>query len=192
MTVDHFNNYNKQLNILTNQYKLDASYNTRFQIDLKYKPSFKVYGQVDTINGNLEVINFGIETDPLKNRTRETINTEFSKRFKSVVDAKNIDISTLTHEFAHVIVTRDAELYTIKNEQFYYDLRELKSKYVLEKRKFVKNSDFKGYNEVHLGEYANTNIDEFFAEGFTEYKLSLNPSKYAIEIGKLVEKYFGK
>jgi hypothetical protein len=30
------------------------------------------------------------------------------------------------------------------------------------------------------------------AEGFTEYKLSSKPSKYAIEIGKLIDKYFKK
>jgi hypothetical protein len=43
-----------------------------------------------------------------------------------------------------------------------------------------------------LGTYASKNIDEFMAEGFTEYKLSSNPSKFAIEIGKLIEKYFKK
>lgn len=192
MSVELLNKYNNQLEILANQYKLDSSYNTRFKIDLKYKSSSRAYGWVDTLNGNVEVINFGVTTDPLKNRTRDKLNTEFSRRFKSVVDEKNIDIATITHEFAHVIATRDAELYTISNENFYYDLRELKSKYVSEKRKFVKNLDFKGYNDIHLGEYANTNIDEFMAEGFTEYKLSSNPSKYAIEIGKLIEKYFKK
>jgi hypothetical protein len=30
------------------------------------------------------------------------------------------------------------------------------------------------------------------AEGFTEYKLSSNPTKYAKEIGKLIDKYFKK
>ncbi len=28
------------------------------------------------------------------------------------------------------------------------------------------------------------------AEGFTEYKLNSNPSKYAIQIGKLIDQYF--
>lgn len=46
------------------------------------------------------------------------------------------------------------------------------------------------FNNTYLGKYASANIDEFMAEGFTEYKLSSKPSKYAIEIGKLIDKYF--
>ena len=30
------------------------------------------------------------------------------------------------------------------------------------------------------------------AEAFTEYKLNSNPSKYALEVGKLIDKYFKK
>ena len=30
------------------------------------------------------------------------------------------------------------------------------------------------------------------AEGFTEYKLNSNPSKYALEVGQLIDKYFKK
>ena len=47
-------------------------------------------------------------------------------------------------------------------------------------------------SEIYLGDYASTNIDEFLAEAFTEYKLSSKPSKYAKAVGKLVDKYFKK
>ena len=47
-------------------------------------------------------------------------------------------------------------------------------------------------NEISLGNYASTNLDEFMAEAFTEYQLSSNPSKYATLVGKLMDKYFKK
>ena len=47
-------------------------------------------------------------------------------------------------------------------------------------------------NEIHLGDYADYNHNEFMAEAWTEYKLSSNPSKYAVEVGKLIDKYYKK
>jgi hypothetical protein len=47
-------------------------------------------------------------------------------------------------------------------------------------------------NQISLGDYASTNIDEFMAESFTEYRLSSKPSKYAVLVGKLIDKYFKK
>ena len=51
-------------------------------------------------------------------------------------------------------------------------------------------TDFSKKYEVHLGEYASTKLEEFMAEGFAEYKLSSNPSKYALQIGKLIDESF--
>jgi hypothetical protein len=45
---------------------------------------------------------------------------------------------------------------------------------------------------VFLGKYASANKNEFLAEAFTEYKLSSNPSKYALEVGRLIDRYFKK
>jgi hypothetical protein len=56
-------------------------------------------------------------------------------------------------------------------------------------RSITPGDQFRGFiKKIH----ANTNIDEFMAEGFTEFKLSDNPSKYAIKIGELINKYFKK
>jgi acyl-CoA reductase-like NAD-dependent aldehyde dehydrogenase len=52
-----------------------------------------------------------------------------------------------------------------------------------------------GMPEMLKGEYsenASTNVDEFMAEAFTEYRLSSNPSKYATLVGQLIDKYFKK
>ena len=56
----------------------------------------------------------------------------------------------------------------------------------------VLKKDATGLNKIHLGKYANTNSNEFIAEAFTEYKLHSSPSKYAIEVGKLIDKHFKK
>ena len=34
-------------------------------------------------------------------------------------------------------------------------------------------------------------MDEFFAEAFTEYELSTNPSIYAKKVGELIKNYYG-
>lgn len=43
-----------------------------------------------------------------------------------------------------------------------------------------------------ISRYATENIDEFMAEGFTDYILGTNKSKYSLEIGKLIDKYYGR
>ena len=56
----------------------------------------------------------------------------------------------------------------------------------------IYNENLKKMSEIHLGTYANTNINEFMAEAFSEYVLNSNPSKYAEKVGKLFDKYFKK
>jgi hypothetical protein len=50
--------------------------------------------------------------------------------------------------------------------------------------------DLNALKDVYLGDYARTNNNEFMAEAFTEYKLSSNPSKYAIQVGRIIDRYF--
>ena len=50
----------------------------------------------------------------------------------------------------------------------------------------------KSFRKNYLGDYSQTNVDEFFAEGFANFHLNSEPSKWASEIGKLVNKYFKK
>ena len=191
-SVNEFNAYNKQLNNLTNEYKLDSLYNTKYDIPLKYDSSGNSYGYVKTLNGNLFEINFGNTTDSVKNRTRDLAEKRFSTRFKSDVSEVNNKIATITHEFAHCIITRHAEYRTLKGQEYYQELKALKREYNGEKLRLLRRNNVEEYNKIWLGDYANTNIDEFMAEGFTEFKLSDNPSKYAIKIGELINKYFKK
>jgi hypothetical protein len=191
-SVAEFNTYNKQLNNLANEYKLDSLHNTKLNIPLKYDSTGNSYGYVKTINGNLLEINFGNTTDSIFNRTRNLAEQRFSTRFKSDVSEVNNKIATLTHEFAHCMITRHAEYRTVKGQEYYEELKALKRQYNGEKLRLRRRNNIEEYNKIWLGDYAETNVDEFMAEGFTEFKLSDNPSKYAIKIGELINKYFKK
>jgi hypothetical protein len=193
--VQKMNELNAQLNTLTNQFKIDSLYNTKYPINLSYKSTSRSYGFVETSGGNLLQINFGDLVAGLENRTKVISSTEFIKRSKSAVDAINHNLATLTHEFAHVLATR----HTLENvalrgltSEYYAELEIIRQKYIKEIAEYSATNNFVAFNTNYLGTYASKNIDEFMAEGFTEYKLSSNPSKFAIEIGKLIEKYFGK
>jgi len=193
--VPRMNELNAQLNVLTNQYKIDSLYNTKYPLNLTYKSTSRSYGFVETSGGNLLQINFGDLTASLESRTKVISSTEFILRGKSAIDAVNKNIATLTHEFAHVIATRhtleNAALRQLTSE-YYAELKIIQQNYIKEIAEYKATNNFVAFNTNYLGTYASKNIDEFMAEGFTEYKLSSNPSKFAIEIGKLIEKYFKK
>ena len=103
---------------------------------------------------------------------------------------ENIKISTLTHEFAHLITTQTRGAKTDEIKDFWINMRKLKQEYHEEMKVLFSQNKQKEASEIFLGEYAGTNADEFLAEGFTEYKLRKTPSKYAEKIGKLFDKYF--
>jgi hypothetical protein len=193
--VKKINKLNSQLNSLINEYDTNKIYNTNYKVRLKYKSGKNYLGKVTTADGNLYEVNFGDKTNSILSRTRVNNVNEIVKKGFSVVDEANLEISTLTHEFAHILVTRDTlyvdELAQI-TKQFYSDLSLIKKRYDDEIINYLDYDKIDDFNKNYLGKYASANIDEFMAEGFTEYKLSSKPSKYAIEIGKLIDKYFKK
>ena len=108
------------------------------------------------------------------------------KTFKSTVDPENANIATLTHEFAHIISNSKTPVH----QEFWDEMRKIKNNYADDLKKYIDAENYKAFNDIYLGQYANTNMDEFLAEGFTEYELSSKPSKYARLIGELVSRYF--
>ena len=116
------------------------------------------------------------------------------RRGKSVVDEKNTELSTVVHEFAHVLMTegRSATFKDEKMPEFISELTALRSDYFKEINGYLGNKQRDKAADIYLGKYASSNVNEFMAEGWTEYKLSSKPSKYATKIGKLIDKYFKK
>lgn len=193
-------------NRLTQFKNLTSEYSTTMefadQINLKLSSTARTYGQVQyagerTIQGikwRIKEINLGHMTDDMR-----ASEIRYSDRgmpaMKSKVDVENLELATLTHEFAHVIANNsiNVKYSTDANaKQFWDGMQNIKNEYQNEMLLMNKNQDFESLNKIYLGRYASSNIDELLAEGFCEYKLNSNPSKYALKIGELVDKHFKK
>ena len=180
-----------QLDKLTSEYPMQAvSIN-----EVKFKSGVGKFGSVSysTLWNEVAVFNAGNRTDRIENRTYYS--DDFAKnfkRYKSVVDEENNDITTTTHEYAHLITSSDRGGHTDEIKQFWTDLREVRKEYHSEINTLVKEGKIKEASEIFLGNYASKNANEFLAESFTEYKLRTKPSKYAEKVGKLFDKYFKK
>jgi hypothetical protein len=190
ISLTKLNRYNEQLDKLTKEYQL-SDYLTNNQIKLRYRSSGSSYGYIKRTQVSLVEVNFGHQTD-LDERLIERINKDVYGNIryagKSKVDRDKIDLATLTHEFGHVIAVKNKLMMARYPElqNFWNEMDEIRIFYQRE------INDPNKIANVFLGKYANTNDNEFLAEAFTEYKLSSNPSKYALEVGRLIDRYFKK
>lgn len=123
---------------------------------------------------------------------------KFDDRFKSVIDEDKFFMATPIHEMAHALTSSyTARKEFVKNissvgSKFWNDLKKLRTEYMDEKNRLFRAGNASAYNKIFLGRYANKNADEFFAEAWTEFHLSSTPSPYAIKVGQLIKKHYGK
>ena len=180
-----------QLSALSKDYPMTAT----IIEEIKFRSGSNNYGQVSSyvLTNKVASFNVGHNVTSIKNRSynEDDFIANF-RRSKSVVDSENIGKSTLTHEFAHLITSTSRGQKTESIKDFWIELKAMKKEYHAELNDLVRELKTKEATEIFLGEYAGTNADEFLAEGFTEYKLRKNPSKYAKKVGKLFDKYFKK
>ena len=150
-------------------------------------------GFVDYDWDRIRHINFGSESGSIEERTGLRAlftNGEIEGSLFSKVDVFNLDLSTMTHEFAHTIAWRSEENESDNTKLASFN-KELNSLYKEYKSFLQENqNNLEALNESYLGAYANTHVDEFMAEAFTEYKLNSSPSNYAIQVGNLIDKYY--
>lgn len=85
------------------------------------------------------------------------------------------------HEFAHTL-SQSREKMT---PDFWKEMRKLYKEY----RSQINNPD---WPNLKISSYANTDVDEFMAEAFTQAKLKDNPSEYALKALEIIDKYFKK
>ena len=98
----------------------------------------------------------------------------------------------VTHEFAHTLFSAPFSDFwgeKVESKEFAEKLKKLYGGYKYQLSKIKTNSE---YREVYLSEYASTDLDEFFAEAFTQAQLSKEPSVFALKVQQLVDEYFGK
>lgn len=203
LKVENFEKRLVQVKKLFNEYKVEDLLEDEIQFvfasNERVLGVVKRYG-VETIKGTvfkLRQINVGHVNDKLSIDGKRVWKTEkgyiqFSGNNK--VDEKNLEIAVTTHEFAHVISSSRAAKYNnvTKELQYWDQLKVIQKQYWQERDLLKSTQDIKQLNKIYLGQYAETNIDEFHAEAFMEYKLSANPSKYAILVGNLIDKNFKK
>jgi len=193
-----------QLKNLTEEYQVANEF--KDEISLKFASRGRVLGEVvqgaeQTIQGRrykIKTINLGNENSESTIKGERYSVDEFGNVIESwspKVNVENFELGTLTHEFAHVI-TNSQVASSFSNDAnqktFWNNLKQVRAEYNKDLTTLRKNNDIEELNKVYLGKYSATNIDEFLAEGFTEYKLNSNPSKYAKKIGELVDIHFKK
>lgn len=153
------------------------------------------WGSVTSLPSTIFEWRPGHATDVWKRARKRDLESQFY-RGKSAVDEKNASIATMTHEFAHVLSVTESKHYTPQMKMFWSQMSTIKRRYNKRLKEIKKIPDettrLREMQKTYLGNYAGTNADEFFAEGFTEYELSSDPSPFAVQIGELVEKTFGK
>ena len=196
LTLEKMNRYNQQLYNLTSEYNLSAHLNKKDPFKLSYESQGTTLGVVYSNSSKIFEINYGhrsVGYQPIKR-----VYVDFGiKRFtnNATVDLDKLDLYALTHEFAHVISVESSVLNANKFpelELFWNEISRIKRRYNKEIKELITKGDVNGLNDIFLGDYAVTNKSEFMAEAFTEYKLNSNPSKYALEVGQLIDKYFKK
>ena len=196
VTLEDLNKWNNQLNKLTKEYNLSPHLNDKNEVKLAYSSDLFTLGFVESDLWKIYQINFG--SRKMKNPTINRVSiengvTKFSNNVK--IDEDKNDLYVLTHEFAHVISVEDYKNWGYKYpemENFWIELARIKTRYKKEINTLTKKGDIAGLNDLYLGDYAVTNKSEFMAEAFTEYKLNSSPSKYALEVGQLIDRYFKK
>ncbi len=204
LSKDSFEKRLNQLKNLTDEYNVGNEFYDEIQLNFNSKGNtlgrVVQYGE-RTIQGTkfkIKEINLGHENSQSTIRgERYSIdsNGRVIESWSPKVDIENYELGTLTHEFAHVITNNKISInYNNDSNQkeFWNNLSQIRSEYQNDLVSMRKNNNIEELNKVYLGKYSATNIDEFLAEGFTEYKLNSNPSKYAKKIGELVDKHFKK
>jgi hypothetical protein len=196
--------------------KLSKTYNIEgFTIkyvpnEIKFESTSKYFGYVQWqkyADGTraFKQLNFGSAIGEI--RTLKQIPSGTLYFPKSLVDDVNESIATSVHEFAHMITSYKTHS-SQKSASFWGDMENLFDEYKKEMPKvyqkiidsgekhgfFSKQFDkaVENYKKEYLGDYSTTEIDEFFAEAFANFNLNSRPSKYAMEVKKLVNKYFLK
>jgi hypothetical protein len=162
-----------------------------------FKSNSGTYGFIQTSNGGgfVHEFNLGSRLARSVDRTRDLNSTTY--RAKSHVDPENLELATVTHEFAHFITIKENSYFEDPRVgSFWRNITNIKSQYskewkrILGDRNMAEDTRLIEIQRMYLGNYAGTNANEFVAEAFTEYKLSANPSKYARLVGELIDKTF--
>ncbi|MCX6277678.1 MAG: phage minor head protein [Bacteroidetes bacterium] len=172
-----------ELTALCKKYRVDAVFNEFYTKKLP-----KLNGIVNASITKTTVekrMNVSSETKP--DRIQPEANSA------SRCDPDKLNVSTLNHEFGHLLWLEEemgANAVAFKGK-----ISKINSQYFKEIKNRIKQS--KDYSDIYLGKYGSIRkkegaLSEFVAEAFQEYRNKKNPSKFALEVGKVVDEHFKK
>lgn len=186
----------------------------------EYKEKYlKVIDEINPTNVNGEIIQFDWkDKNQLREKQQEIISdlsNEYRTRLQKVTtgarqSAGNVDMSgavmrlsdshvnTAVHEFAHTLANSAADKYNLTNDaDFWKEIKKIQREY---HRDVDKTSDTSRW--ISSYEHSSRSVDEFFAEAFTQAKMSKLklelPPKYGADLTysnkvlEVVDKYFKK
>lgn len=186
----------------------------------EYKEKYlKVIDEINPTNVNGEIIQFDWkDKNQLREKQQEIISdlsNEYRTRLQKVTtgakqSAGNVDMSgavmrlsdshvnTAVHEFAHTLANSAADKYGLTNDaDFWKEIKKIQREY---HRDVDKTSDTSRW--ISSYEHSSRSVDEFFAEAFTQAKMSKLklelPPKYGADLTysnkvlEVVNKYFKK
>lgn len=186
----------------------------------EYKEKYlKVIDEINPTNVNGEIIQFDWkDKNQLREKQQEIISdlsNEYRTRLQKVTtgakqSAGNVDMSgavmrlsdshvnTAVHEFAHTLANSAADKYGLTNDaDFWKEIKKIQRGY---HRDVDKTSDTSRW--ISSYEHSSRSVDEFFAEAFTQAKMSKLklelPPKYGADLTysnkvlEVVDKYFKK
>lgn len=186
----------------------------------EYKEKYlKVIDEINPTNVNGEIIQFDWkDKNQLREKQQEIISdlsNEYRTRLQKVTtgakqSAGNVDMSgavmrlsdshvnTAVHEFAHTLANSTADKYGLTNDaDFWKEIKKIQREY---HRDVDKTSDTSRW--ISSYEHSSRSVDEFFAEAFTQAKMSKLklelPPKYGADLTysnkvlEVVDKYFKK
>lgn len=186
----------------------------------EYKEKYlKVIDEINPTNVNGEIIQFDWkDKNQLREKQQEIISdlsNEYRTRIQKVTtgakqSAGNVDMSgavmrlsdshvnTAVHEFAHTLANSAADKYGLTNDaDFWKEIKKIQREY---HRDVDKTSDTSRW--ISSYEHSSRSVDDFFAEAFTQAKMSKLklelPPKYGADLTysnkvlEVVDKYFKK
>jgi len=203
-----------QLNKLADTYKIGNNVDKNSPIKFSMKSGGGSFGFVshELFEAEKKIVinevNFGhkFDTDRIKGNITKSLykpkstifngsTSELSQAEQKLILEK-LEVSTMTHEFAHLI-TKSQTTFLGDNQafDFWSDIKRINTKYKTQIKKDFLSASPSEKGKIldnYLGDYAQTNLNEFWAEAFAEFNLNENPGKWALEVKKIADKYFKK
>lgn len=104
-------------------------------------------------------------------------------------EKSRIAFAPATHEFGHLLFqVRGNSVGTLKF--FEESIVRLHSDYLSEFDGYIEQGDVESAAKICIGRYGHKKANDFLAECFQEHCNCNNPSKYAVKVGELIDKWF--